>query len=162
MGTGALIGNLLANRRPLRRFLTMFAILFSLYMVGIYIAFFEDIKSMSAVGKAETVSTVAYFGLLLGWALAYASAYQLPENIWILGVGLLFSSMLFTYVMFISSDSYLHAEGFSAKNIATVVFITAPTLSFVILGLSVLVLQFFKFALKRIFWAEIKKYKEAD
>ena len=131
-------------------------------MAGIYIEFFEDIKNMSAIGKTETVSIAAYFGLILSWALAYASAYQLPDRMWILDIGVLISSSLFTFLMFISPDSYLHVEGFSAQNITMVIFIRAPLLSFTMLGILVLVLQFFKFSLKQIFWADLKKYTDND
>jgi len=98
----------------------------------------------------------------MSWASAYACAYQFPSGSQILYIGILISSMLFTIVMFILPDSYLHIEGFSIQNIAIVAFVMSPGLSIMMLGFLVLALQFFKFALKQIFWAEIKKYTDEE
>ena len=108
------------------------------------------------------LAIVAYFGFIISWAIAYACAYQLASGMWILGIGVLISSSLFTFGMFISPDSYLHVEGFSAQNIALVTFVISPGLSIILLGGLVLLLQFYKFALKQIFGAEIKKYTDND
>ena len=159
MGTGALIEAIIENKRPLRRFIIVFSVFFLLYVGGCFWGIDEtDVVQAGLNNKAELIAIVGYLSFILCWGLAYASAFKFPSKMWLLIVGFLIGSALFTTIMFIHQDSFLQINGFSRRNIAITVLIMSPIASIFQLGFLVIFLQMFKRVARHTVWPKIKGF----